>query len=231
MVSTTRNAGTTMLNIDVSKRLGETQIEVTFRSTGRITALFGPSGSGKTSVINMIAGLIKPDRGRIEVDGWVFFDAEERVSVPVHRRRIGYVFQEGRLFPHLNVKHNLAYGRWMNGIARDPVRERRVLELLGIKHLLKRHPDTLSGGEKQRVAIGRALLLEPRLLLMDEPLASLDDARKAEILPYLERLRDEERTPIIYVSHATSEVQRLADTVVRLSFGKVVEITSNKVAA
>jgi molybdate transport system ATP-binding protein len=218
-----------MLDIDVSKRLGETRIDVTFRSAGPVTALFGPSGSGKTSVVNMIAGILEPDRGRIALGDQVLFDGARGVRVPAHRRRIGYVFQEARLFPHLSVKTNLAFGRWMNGVRRDLARERRVLDLLGIGHLLERRPRSLSGGEKQRVAIGRALLLEPRLLLMDEPLASLDEARKAEILPYLERLRDETATPIVYVSHATTEVRRLADVVVRLEAGRVMEVAANAV--
>jgi molybdate transport system ATP-binding protein len=210
-----------MLSVAVQKRLGETLIDVAFTADGRATALFGPSGAGKTSVVQMIAGLIRPDRGRITLQGLVLFDAERRISVPVHKRRIGYVFQEGRLFPHLSVKANLAYGRWMNGLGRDRFEEVRVLEMLGIGHLLNRRPATLSGGEKQRVAIGRALLLKPRLLLLDEPLASLDEARKAEILPYLERLRDEAGVPMVYVSHTSHEVRRLAEVIVHLASGEV----------
>jgi molybdate transport system ATP-binding protein len=210
-----------MLTVAVQKRLGETLIDVAFAAEGCATALFGPSGAGKTSVVQMIAGLVLPDRGRIALGGEVLFDAEQRISVPAHKRRIGYVFQEGRLFPHLSVRMNLAYGRWMNGFRRDRAEEERVLDMLGIGHLLRRRPGTLSGGEKQRVAIGRALLLKPRLLLLDEPLASLDEARKAEILPYLERLRDEGGVPLIYVSHTSHEVRRLAETIVHLASGKV----------
>lgn len=210
-----------MLEVTVSKRLGDTVVEASFRSTGRVTALFGPSGSGKTSIINMIAGILRPDAGRVVLGGGVLFDSREGVSVPAHRRRIGYVFQEARLFPHLSVRANLAYGRLMNGIGRDRAEETRVLDLLGIGGLLARRPRTLSGGERQRVAIGRALLLKPRLLLLDEPLASLDEARREEILPYLERLRDEAGVPMVYVSHASNEVRRLADTVVRLRAGRV----------
>ncbi len=210
-----------MLEVRVAKRLGDTTIDVGFATAGRVTALFGPSGSGKTSVVNMIAGLIRPDRGRIAAGGAVLFDDAARVDVPVHRRRVGYVFQEGRLFPHLSVSGNLAYGRVMNRLARDAAEWDRVVGLLGLGALLRRTPGTLSGGERQRVAIGRALLSRPRLLLLDEPLASLDEARKAEILPYLERLRDETGVPMVYVSHVEAEIRRLADAVVRLAGGRV----------
>ncbi len=212
-----------MLEVAVEKRLGETLIAAAFRTEGRVTALFGPSGSGKTSVVNMIAGLVRPDRGRVALGERVLFDAARGIDVAVHRRRIGYVFQEGRLFPHLTVAGNLAYGRFMNGHARDPDEERRVVAMLGLAPLLARRPGTLSGGERQRVAIGRALLARPKLLLLDEPLASLDEARKAEILPYLERLRDEAGMPMVYVSHAEAEVRRLADAVVRLAGGRVID--------
>jgi molybdate transport system ATP-binding protein len=185
--------------------------------------LFGPSGAGKTSVINMIAGLLSPERGRIVLDGEVLFDSARRISMPAWRRRIGYVFQEGRLFPHLSVKRNLDYGRWVRGHANDPTEFGHVIQLLDIGHLLDRRPGKLSGGERQRVAVGRALLMQPRLLLLDEPLASLDAARKHDILPYLERLRDEARVPLIYVSHNASEIKRLATRVVRLESGKVAE--------
>lgn len=210
-----------MLVVDVEKRLGEFDIAVKFESSGNVTALFGPSGSGKTSVVNMIAGLVKPDRGRIVLDDTVLFDSAARIDVPAHRRRIGYVFQEGRLFPHLTVAQNLDYGRWMNRVAADPAERERILSLLNIGHLLTRRPGKLSGGERQRVAFGRALLMNPRLLLLDEPLASLDRARKLEILPYLAKLRDEARVPMIYVSHQAGEIVKLASQVVRIEDGKV----------
>jgi molybdate transport system ATP-binding protein len=208
--------------VDVSHRLGGFQLEARFASPGHLTALFGPSGSGKTSIISMIAGLIRPDSGSVEVDGRVLTDRASGVFVPTHRRRIGAVFQDARLFPHMSVRGNLAYGKWF-----APARERyadtgRIVELLGIGHLLERSPNLLSGGEKQRVAIGRALLASPRLLLMDEPLASLDEARKSEIMPYIERLRDELKIPIVYVSHSIAEVARLATDIVVMSDGKVV---------
>jgi molybdate transport system ATP-binding protein len=211
-----------MLEVDIEHRLGALTLDVHFSSGRGLTALFGRSGAGKTSIINAIAGLVRPRRGRIIIDGFVLLDTERSICIPPYRRRIGYVFQEGRLFPHLTVRHNLLFGRWF-----APGRERRstrlddVVDLLGIAGLLDRRPARLSGGEKQRVAIGRALLSSPRLLLMDEPLASLDGRRKDEILPYLERLRDEAHVPIVYVSHSIAEVTRLATTIVLISDGRV----------
>jgi len=213
-----------MLSVDVEKQLGEFHLAAKFATTGAVTALFGPSGSGKTSVVNMIAGLVTPDRGRIALDDTVLFDGAARTNMPAHRRRIGYVFQEGRLFPHLTVAQNLDYGRWMRGLAADPAERERILALLDIGHLLSRRPGHLSGGERQRVAFGRALLMQPRLLLLDEPLASLDRARKLEILPYLARLRDEARVPMIYVSHQAGEITRIASQVVRIEDGRVLAV-------
>jgi molybdate transport system ATP-binding protein len=210
-----------MLSVDVEKRLGEFDLAVKFESGGLVTGLFGTSGSGKTSIINMIAGLIAPDRGRIALDDVVLFDSGTRINVPAHCRRIGYVFQEGRLFPHLSVAANLDYGRRMNRLTTDPDEHKRIVDMLDIGHLLKRRPGNLSGGERQRVAVGRALLMRPRLLLLDEPLASLDTARKREILPYLVRLRDEAKVPMVYVSHHAGELRRIATTVVRLDDGRV----------
>jgi len=210
-----------MLSVDVEKRLGEFDLAAKFESGGKATALFGSSGSGKTSIVSMIAGLITPDRGRIALDDVVLFDSGTRVNVPAHRRRIGYVFQEGRLFPHLSVAANLDYGRRMNGLKPDPHEQKRIVDLLDIGHLLNRRPGRLSGGERQRVAVGRALLMRPRLLLLDEPLASLDTARKREILPYLVRLRDEANVPMVYVSHHAGELRRIATTVVLLADGRV----------
>ena len=211
-----------MLVVEVEKKLGEFSLNALFASESGATVLFGPSGAGKTSIINMIAGLLRPDRGRIVIDDEVLFDNAARIDVAAWRRRIGYVFQEGRLFPHLSIKHNLDYGRWMGGHAADPAAFAHVVELLAIGHLLDRRPGKLSGGERQRVAVGRALLMRPRLLLLDEPLASLDAARKQDILPYLERLRDEARVPMIYVSHDAAEVKRIATRVMRVDAGRVV---------
>jgi molybdate transport system ATP-binding protein len=212
----------TMLRVDVSKRLGDFTVEAAFASEGRVTGLFGTSGAGKTSLINMIAGLLRPDRGIIAIDDETLDDTSARSHVAVHRRRIGYVFQDARLFPHLDVRKNLDYGRRMNHLAADEALWRRVTELLDIGHLLDRRPGKLSGGERQRVALGRALLSQPRLLLLDEPLGSLDEERKKEILPYLVRLRDDAGIPIVYVSHLAAEVRRIATTVVRLDAGQVV---------
>jgi molybdate transport system ATP-binding protein len=213
-----------MLAVDVEKRLGHFVIAARFETAARATALFGPSGSGKTTLVNMIAGLVVPDRGRIAFGDTVVFDSKERINVPVHRRRIGYVFQEGRLFPHLKVAANLDYGRRMCGLARDPAETQRIVDMLDIAHVLDRRPGRLSGGERQRVAIGRALLMRPRLLLLDEPLASLDATRKREILPYLGRLRDETGVPMVYVSHQADELRRIATSVVRLDAGRVVAV-------
>ncbi len=210
-----------MLRVDVFKKLGDFQVEVAFTSEGRVTGLFGTSGAGKTSLVSMIAGLVTPDRGVIAVDGDVLYDGKAGIDRPPHRRRIGYVFQDARLFPHLNVAQNLDYGRRMNRLARDAAQEGRINELLDIGHLLDRRPGGLSGGERQRVALGRALLTQPRLLLLDEPLGSLDEERKVEILPYLVRLRDEAGIPMVYVSHDADEMRQLATQVVMLKRGRV----------
>jgi molybdate transport system ATP-binding protein len=214
--------GMSGLEVDVAGRVGSFEVDVRFASDGGVTALFGHSGAGKTTVVNMIGGLVRPRRGRVVVDGRVLFDGERGIDLPPHRRRLGHVFQEGRLLPHLSVRHNLLYGRWFSSARADAGRFDEVVELLGIEGLLARRPRSLSGGERQRVAIGRALLSAPAALLMDEPLASLDAPRKAEILPYLERLRDQARLPIIYVSHAIDEVAQLARTMVLMSDGRVV---------
>lgn len=211
-----------MLKVDIEKQLGDFRLEASFTSDGLVTGLFGNSGAGKTSIINMIAGLTVPDRGRISLDNDVLDDSTSGVHVPPHRRRIGYVFQDARLFPHLSVRQNLDYGRRMNGLAHDDAIEKRTIDLLDIGQLLDRRPAQLSGGERQRVALGRALLAKPKLLLLDEPLGALDDERKAEILPYFIRLRDETRVPMVLVSHDAGEMRQLATNVVMLKGGKVV---------
>lgn len=209
------------IRVDVSLRRGAFSLEAAFEAGPGLTALFGRSGSGKTTLIDLIAGLSRPDRGRIEAGGTVLVDTQTGTNLPPHRRRIGVVFQDARLFPHLSVRKNLGYGRFFARLPADARDFSAVTDMLGIGHLLDRQPAGLSGGERQRVAIGRALLAGPRLLLMDEPLAALDEARKAEILPYIERLRDEAGVPIVYVSHAVAEVARLAGTVVVLEAGRV----------
>jgi molybdate transport system ATP-binding protein len=210
-----------VLDVVIRKRLGSFRLDADFSmETHGLTALFGRSGSGKTSIVSAIAGLIRPDAGRIVADGVTLFDSGSGIDVPAEARRVGYVFQDARLFPHLSVRDNLRYG-----LRRAPAGEHStgfdaVVDLLGVAHLLDRRPRMLSGGEKQRVAIGRALLAQPRLLLMDEPLASLDRERRLEILPYIERLRDEAGMLIVYVSHAIEEVVRLASAVVVVDEGR-----------
>ncbi len=202
--------------IDVSKRLGAADISVQLRGTERVTALFGPSGAGKTSVLNMVAGLMRPDRGIIRVAGETLFDGAAGIDLPPERRRLGYIFQDARLFPHRRVRANLLYGHDLAPEADRWMTLDEAVAFLGIGHLLDRWPATLSGGEAQRVAIGRALLSGPRFLLMDEPLSSLDRPRREEIMIVIERIRDEMKLPILYVSHDRDEIARLATAVVEL---------------
>jgi molybdate transport system ATP-binding protein len=218
-----------MLRVDVVNRLGAFALEVSFASEGRVTGLFGASGAGKTSLVNMIAGLLTPDRGMIVLDGETLDDTTKQIHIPAHRRRIGYVFQDARLFPHFDVRKNLDYGRSMNGLAPDPTQQARVIDLLNIGHLLDRRIGALSGGERQRVALGRALLARPKLLLRDEPLGALDQERKAEILPYLTRLRDEVGIPMVYVSHDPDELRLLASQVAVLKGGRIVAFGGTEV--
>ncbi|MBY6114102.1 molybdenum ABC transporter ATP-binding protein [Mameliella alba] len=207
-----------MLEVSVRHQLGGFTLDAAFEAPPGLCVLFGRSGSGKTSVINAVAGLMRPERGRVKVGDHVLGDTTQSIWLPPHKRRLGYIFQEGRLFPHLSVRQNLRYGRWFAGSSL-PVEP--VVDMLGLGPLLDRRPGALSGGEKQRVAIGRALLADPGLILADEPLAALDESRKREILPYFERLRDEARCPILYVTHSAAEVARLATTVVVLQDGRV----------
>lgn len=213
-----------MIDIDIEQQLGAFHLAVKFSVEAPIVGLFGRSGSGKTSVINAIAGIAKPLRGSIRINDAVLFDAVHRIDLAPEERRVGYVFQDALLFPHLDVESNLLYGQRLRAPKDRFIEEARVVELLGLGALLRRKPKALSGGEKQRVAIGRALLAQPRILLMDEPLASLDIPRKTEILDYIERLRDELNIPIVYVSHSVTEITRLADTVVLLSDGKCLAV-------
>jgi len=204
--------GRLMLEIDVELRRGDFHRQVSIAETARVVALVGHSGAGKTTVLNAIAGLVTPHAGRIAIDGRVLFDHARRIDLPTHRRRIGYVFQDARLFPHLDVRGNLRYGR--HGRGRDTqFHFDDVVALLGIQALLERRPRNLSGGEAQRVSIGRALLSQPAILLFDEPLSALDQPRREELIPYLQRVRDEIRLPMLYVSHRDDEVRRIADAV------------------
>jgi len=199
-------------DIDVTRRLGEVQVGAAFSAGEGLTVLFGPSGAGKTSVLNMVAGLLTPDWGHVRVAGETLFDSGAGIDIAPERRRAGYVFQEARLFPHLNVRANLRYGR----------HERASLDFddtvgfLGIGHLLDRWPRTLSGGEARRVAIGRALLSGARFLLLDEPLSSLDRARREEIMRAIEHIRDVLRLPVLMVTHDTEEAERLGTRIVRM---------------
>ena len=211
-----------MLNVDVTHKMDAFSLDARFTcNSGEVTALFGPSGAGKTSLINMIAGLSRPQRGHITIDGAVLCDTEQNIHLPPHRRQAGYVFQESRLFPHYTVAGNLTYGQKRKGDAPPLVGFDDVVSVLNLGGLLKRRPANLSGGERQRVAIGRALLSNPRFLLMDEPLASLDLARKAEIMPLIEQIRSLCRIPILYVSHAVDEILRLADRMVLVEQGSI----------
>lgn len=202
-----------MISVAIKKRFAAFELDAQFDAPTGVTAIFGRSGSGKTSVVNAVAGLLRPDKGRIAVGDAVLFETAEKKNLSPQDRRIGYVFQDARLFPHMTVMRNLSYGGNHDAA--------RVIEVLGLQDLLGRMPAGLSGGEKQRVALGRALMCDPQLLLMDEPLAALDAPRKAEILPYIERLRDEVKVPILYVSHDVSEVARLATTLVVMDAGRV----------
>jgi molybdate transport system ATP-binding protein len=210
------------LSVAIEHEQGAFRLDAAFDCGPGVTALFGRSGSGKTTLVNAIAGLLRPRKGQIVFDGEPLFDSVQDINVPARERRFGYVFQEGRLFPHLTVRQNLLFSRLFDRRPHEPGQLDHIVSLLGLEGLLARRPAQLSGGEKQRVAIGRALLATPRLLLLDEPLASLDIHRKTEVLRYVELLRDEVRIPIIYVSHAVEEVVRLAGTMVLVSDGRVI---------
>jgi molybdate transport system ATP-binding protein len=213
-----------MLEVEVRKQRGDFLCEVTFTSTTPgVTALFGRSGCGKTTTVHMIAGLLRPERGHIRIDDTVLFDAARGIDIAAEQRGVGYVFQDSRLFPHLSVRDNLRYGERRARRRSHHLKFDDVVELLGLASLLARRPAGLSGGERQRVAIGRALLAQPRLLLLDEPLAALDGARRGELLPYLEGLRDHFRLPMVYVSHQFEEVLRLAGHVVVMENGRVAD--------
>lgn len=211
-----------MFEIDALVSRGDFTVEAKFKVANGITALFGPSGAGKTTILSMIAGVVKPTKGRIVSDARVLFDSASNTNVAPEQRRVGYVFQDRRLFPHMSVERNLLYGYGLLDASQQTQSPSDVIALLELTDFLHRKPETLSGGEQQRVAIGRALLMSPQLLLMDEPLASLDAKRKAEILPYLERLRDSVQLPILYVSHDEREVARLTKRTILVADGRAV---------
>lgn len=214
------------VSVNIRKTLGALTIDAWFESTSGVTALFGKSGAGKTSIVQMLAGLMTPDNGRIDIDGTPVFDSETGLNMAPEHRQVGYVFQDARLFPHMNVRRNLEYGRRRNR-SRNGNRNRNgagfddVVDVLAIAPLLDRQPHLLSGGEKQRIALGRALLSAPRLLLMDEPLAALDAERKWEVLPFIDRIQRDFGTPVVYVSHSIEEILQIADTMVLIANGGV----------
>jgi len=210
-----------MLEVDIRRRAGDFSLDVAFAAPVGVTAVLGRSGAGKSTLVAAVAGLARPDLGRIALDQTALFDSAAGVNLPARKRRIGIVFQESRLFPHLSVRSNLLFGRRRRRDATSPDLD-QVIETLGIGHLLSRRPRSLSGGEKQRVAIGRALLSGPRALLFDEPLAALDAERKAEILPFLEALIQEVALPVLYVTHALEEARRLACGLIVLESGRIV---------
>jgi molybdate transport system ATP-binding protein len=220
-----------VIEIALAHRFAAFSLEARIEAAGRVLAICGASGAGKTTVLMIVAGLLRPDAGRIVVDGTMFLDTGKAIDLAPRLRRIGYVFQEPRLFPHLSVAQNLRYGQRFTPSARRFVDFDAVTSLLGLQPLLARRPDRLSGGEKQRVAIGRALLVSPSLLLLDEPLAALDDARRLDILSYIEKLRDAFSIPIIFVSHRVSEVERLASDIAVLDRGRLVEMREAGTAA
>ncbi|MCO6186896.1 molybdenum ABC transporter ATP-binding protein [Rhizobium sp. L1K21] len=211
-----------MLDVAVSHRQGNFKLHAAFTIESGLTALIGPSGSGKTTLANIVAGLVRPDEGEIKFGATSWLDTGKGLWVPPHKRNIGYVFQEGRLFPQMTVRQNLTYARRFKKVPANEKRDADLIDLLGIRHLLDRRPDKLSGGEKSRVAIGRALFSAPDLLIMDEPLSALDPARKAEIFPHLEYIRDETGIPVLYVSHLMEEVARLATNVIAIENGKII---------
>jgi molybdate transport system ATP-binding protein len=213
-----------ILDVTVRHRLERIAIDVAIRAGGGLTAIVGPSGAGKTTLLHVIAGLVTPDEGRVIVGGDVLLDTAAGIAVPPDRRRIGYVTQESRLFPHLTVRQNLAYGRWFTPHAHRRLGLDAVIAMLELGGLLARRPGRLSGGERQRVALGRALVTSPRLLLLDEPLAAVDVGRRQEILPYLDRLRQELALPTVYVTHTLDEVRTRAESIVTLDEGRVAAV-------
>jgi molybdate transport system ATP-binding protein len=212
------------LDITVNTTLGDFTLEAAAKLDGPLSVLVGPSGSGKSTLLNVIAGLTRPRTGRVTFGDEVWFDSDRNLFVPPHRRRIGYVFQEGRLLPHLSVRSNLKFSSWFRRSTGPGPKLNEIVDLLDIGHLLDRSPRNLSGGERQRCALARALLATPSLLLMDEPLAALDEARRDEVLPYIEKVRDRYRIPIVYVTHSSEEAERLGDEIVSMRQGRIEKI-------
>lgn len=197
-------------------------LDIQFNLTARVTGLFGPSGSGKSTILNIIAGLVKPDNGRVTIDGQCLLDTAQHIFVPVYQRQVGLVFQDSRLFPHLSINDNLHYGYHKRQPVQQQFQPAQIIDLLQIGHLLNQRPHQISGGEQQRVAIGRALLSSPKLLLLDEPLASLDERLKDQILPFLKKVANEIKIPMIYVSHDQQEVRQICEEIVFIDNGKLI---------
>ena len=208
--------------VDINHDVGDFHLDIRAQLSSGLTALVGPSGAGKTTLLNVVAGLTRPKRAVILLNDDVLADTETQTWLPPHRRHVGYVFQDPRLFPHLTVRQNLFYGRLFNRAERPAIEPDEMIDLLNLTPLLHRRPSRLSGGEQQRVALGRALLASPRLLLLDEPLASIDQAHRLEILPYLDRLRAAHKIPVVYVTHTWAEVAARADHVLQLAAGQLV---------
>ena len=210
-----------MIEISATLKRQDFALDVALQLDQRVTAIFGPSGSGKSTLLSIIAGISKPDQGRVVINGETVFDHEKKINKPIHQRRIGLVFQDARLFPHLNVEHNLRYPLKFTPTHEQQFHLNDIVNLLEIGHLLKRTTHQLSGGEKQRVALGRALLSSPRLLMLDEPMASLDESLKSQILPFLKKVADEIKIPMIYISHSREEIMQITNNVVYINAGKI----------
>jgi molybdate transport system ATP-binding protein len=210
-----------MIEVQARLKRKHFELEASLQLSQRVTAIYGPSGAGKSTLLSIIAGITQPDSGRIVVDGECLFDSQARINKPIHQRKIGLVFQEGRLFPHLTVEHNLSYALNFTPVQNQQFQLKKIVELLELEALLKQKPHQLSGGEKQRVALGRALLSSPRLLMLDEPLASLDDRLKNQILPFLKLVSTEINIPMIYISHSKKEIMQITDNLIDIQHGKV----------
>lgn len=211
-----------MIEVSATLKRQDFALDVALQLDQRVTAIFGPSGSGKSTLLSIIAGISKPDQGRVMINGETVFDHEKKINKPIHQRRIGLVFQDARLFPHLNVEHNLRYPLKYTPTHEQQFHLNEIADLLEIGSLLKRTTHQLSGGEKQRVALGRALLSSPRLLMLDEPMASLDESLKSQILPFLKKVADEIKIPMIYISHSRDEIAQITNNVVYINAGKIV---------
>ena len=210
-----------MIEIQARLKRKHFELDASLQLSQRVTAIYGPSGAGKSTLLSIIAGITQPDSGRIVIDGECLFDSQARINKPIHQRKIGLVFQEGRLFPHLTVEHNLSYALNFTPVQNQQFQLKQIVELLELEALLKQKPHQLSGGEKQRVALGRALLSSPRLLMLDEPLASLDDRLKSQILPFLKLVSTEINIPMIYISHSKKEIMQITDNLIDIQLGKV----------